>query len=96
MTQTLVIYDNEGYIISKSQGFPPLREPIGIPFLWIEVPSNKYLKGVGEIGVDVSVTPNVAILDDVKPSEIELLNLRLSQQEDALIEIANLVVGAVR
>ena len=87
----LVIHDAEGYILSKSEGFPSLREPVGVPFLWAEVPEGKFLKGIGEIGVDVSVTPHIAILEDVPPTEIEKLNDKVKQQENAIVELAELL-----
>ncbi len=31
--KALIIYDNEGYIISQRSGQPLPREPIGVPFL---------------------------------------------------------------
>lgn len=71
--KTLIIYDNEGFILSIRSGDPKPREPIGVPFLWTEIPGDKQLKHVGEIGVDVSVSPHQPILDDIPKSEIEQL-----------------------
>lgn len=68
---TLIIYDKTGYIISTMAG--SIREPIGIPFLWVEIPTGKQLKITDGIGIDVSVTPHQAILEDIPPSDIEAL-----------------------
>lgn len=78
--KNLIIHDNEGYILTIAGGQPVPREPIGVPFLWVEVPVGKRLKSVGEIGVDVSVTPHQAILEDIPPTEIEILK----SQNDSL------------
>ena len=67
----LIIYDNTGYIISARTGTPPLYEPQGIPFIWAEIPIGKRIKLTNGIGVDVRVTPNVAILEDIPLTEIE-------------------------
>ncbi len=91
MPQTLIIYDEGGYIISKSSGHPIPREPVGVPFLWVDVPKGKYLKNIGEIGIDVSVTPHVPILEDIPPSEVDILREKMSQQENALVELAELI-----
>lgn len=69
--QTLVIYDSTGYVITQMSG--SVREPVGIPFLWIEVPEGKRIKLTDGIGVDVSVTPHQVILEDIPPTELEEL-----------------------
>jgi len=80
--QTLIIYDNSGYIIDMISGVPLPREPQGVPFLWVEVPTGKQIKITNGIGVDVSVTPNVAILEDIPPTETEILQADLLSQSD--------------
>lgn len=71
--KTLIIYDNEGYILSTRQGQPAPREPIGVPFLNVEVPEGKRIKITDGIGVDVSKTPHELMLEDIPSSEIEQL-----------------------
>ena len=71
--KTLIIYDNEGYIISMRQGQPSPRVPVGVPYLEVEIPQGKQLKITDGIGVDVSVTPHQVILEDIPPTEIEEL-----------------------
>ncbi|MEC0092897.1 hypothetical protein [Paenibacillus macquariensis] len=85
---TLVIYDGTGYIISQMNG--DVREPIGLPFLWIEVPEKKRL-----VSVDVSVTPNVPIFEDVPLTEIEQLRLETAQGNAELFEMVLLLTGGV-
>lgn len=76
---TLVIYDSTGYIISQASG--SVREPIGIPFLWVEMPQGKQIKITNGIGIDVSITPNVVILEDIPKSEMQLLQEKISEME---------------
>jgi len=69
---TLVIYDATGYIIQQMSG--SVREPVGIPFLWIEVPEGKIVQSV-----DVSATPHVPVFVDL-PETPEEKMLKLEQQ----------------
>lgn len=82
---TLLIYDSAGYIIAQMSG--SVREPQGIPFIWVEVPAGKRIKITDGIGVDVSVTPNVAFLEDIPPTEIESLRLEMAQANTELFEM---------
>lgn len=79
---TLVIYDNEGNIFSKVTGDYLIPQG-GIQFLEIEIPDNKILTGI-----DVTVTPHQAILDDLPISEVETLK---QQVNDLNIAMANLM-----
>lgn len=83
---TQIIYDDTGFIISQMQS-SDLREPVGIPFLMVEIPEDKYL-----IGVDVSVTPNVPVYEDLPKSETQLLQ---EQVNDLNLAMAALMGGAV-
>ena len=83
--RTLIIYDETGFIISIRSGEPQPREPIGIPFLWVEIPEGKQIKMTDGIGVDVSVTPNQVILEDVPKSEVQVLKERQDATEQALL-----------
>jgi hypothetical protein len=77
MEQWLIVYDTTGYILDQKQG--NVREPVGIPFLWIEVPVGKMLTGI-----DVSVTPNVPIFTDYPKTEIELLKEQVVSLQEAI------------
>lgn len=68
MTKTLFIYDAEGIILSQQSGQPSPRLPVGVPYIYEEVPEGQQVTGV-----DVSVTPHKLILEDIPPSEIEQL-----------------------
>jgi hypothetical protein len=79
---TLLIYDNTGYIISLMSG--SVREPQGIPFIWAEIPAGKQIKITDGIGVDVSVTPNVATLENIPKTVEEINTERIASAEDAI------------
>lgn len=76
--QTLIIYDNTGYVIGIHGGEPAPREPIGIPFLWVDIPEGRQLKINNGIGVNVSVTPHQVILEDIPPSKVETLESQVA------------------
>lgn len=72
--QTLIIYDSEGFILSQMSG--DVREPIGIPFMWVEVPEGKYITGV-----DVSGEEHIAIFAEHPKSEADMLKERMIEAE---------------
>lgn len=67
--KTILIYDANGYYISSVGGSPSAKEPVGVPFMWIDVPDGKRIKiePDGKV-VDVSVTPHMIELEDVSRS----------------------------
>ena len=71
---TLVIYDQKGTLISLRSGEPQPNEPVGVPFLWAEIPEKKYI-----ISVDVSVVPHEPVFEDYPKSDIDILK---EQQAD--------------
>ena len=85
--KTLIIYDADGYLLDTRSGEPAPREPIGVPFLWVDIPEGKRIKITDGIGIDVSVTPHQVILEDVPPSEIESLRLEMAQSNTELFEM---------
>lgn len=86
--KTLIVHDNAGYILSIRSGEPLPREPKDVPFLWVEIPEGKRLKITDGIGVDVSVTPHQVILEDIPPSEIDILKQQNHELQLALVELA--------
>lgn len=76
--KTLIIYDNEGYILATRQGQPAPREPIGVPFLNVVIPEGKRIKITDGIGVDVSKPPHEVILEDIPPTDIDQLREELN------------------
>lgn len=81
---TLIIYDAEGYIIQQITG--SYRVPVGVPYLEIEVPDNKRT-----LKVDVNSTPNAVIFEDIPPSEVEKLNTKVAEQEQAILELTMMI-----
>lgn len=93
--KTLIIYDEQGYILSARSGQPAPREPQGVPFLWADIPDNKRIKTTDGIGVDVSKTPHEVILEDVPPSEIDLLKEENVVMKQSMAELAELILGGM-
>lgn len=91
--KTLVIYDNLGYVFSIVSSTSELREPVGVPFLLIDIPEGKHIKVTDGIGVDVSVSPHQVILEDIPPTEVDTLKQQVTELQDALVEIAEMVAG---
>lgn len=92
---TLIVHDNTGYIFSTISGDPLAREPQGIPFLWVDIPEGKRIKITDGIGVDVSVTPHQVILEDIPPSEVDLLKEETIKMKESMAELAELVLGGI-
>lgn len=92
--KTLIIYDSQGYIISNITG--SYRVPTGVPFLEVEIPQGKQIKYTNGIGVDVSVTPHEVILEDIPPSEMELLKTENQQIKQSMAELAELILGGMQ
>jgi hypothetical protein len=90
MTKTLIIHDDTGYIISVRSGEPIPREPIGVPFLWADIPQGKQIKITDGIGVDVSVTPHQAILEDIPKSKTDILEEENLTLKMAVAELAEM------
>lgn len=82
---TLIIYDETGYIILQMSG--SVREPVGIPFMWVDVPEGKRA-----ISVDVSGETHIPIFEDLPKSEIQLLREENLEIKLALAELAELIL----
>lgn len=87
--KTLIIYDRQGYIISNITG--SYRVPTGVPFLEVEIPAGKQIKYTNGIGVDVTKTPHQVILEDVPPSETEVLKQQMAMQEQAIADLTTYI-----
>lgn len=85
--ETLIIYDNTGYIISQMSG--AVREPVGIPSLWVEVPQGKYI-----VGVDTTGEEHQPIYEVYPKNDSELINERLDSITIALAEVIGGVANA--
>ena len=82
---TLIIYDETGYIILQMSG--SVREPVGIPFLWVEIPQGKRI-----VSMDVSGETHTPVFEDLPKSEVQLLQ---EQVNDLNVAMAALMGGAV-
>lgn len=89
LMQTLVIYDNTEFIISQMSG--DVREPVGIPFMWLEVPEGKYI-----VGVDITGEEHEPIYEEyyTPKSETDLLSERVDNLTVALAEVIGGVTNA--
>lgn len=76
-TRVLVLYDDTGYVISTMSG--SVREPVGIKFIWVDVP-------VGCRVLSVNITdPNdhKAVLSDPPRDIIAEKLAELSEKQDS-------------
>lgn len=87
--KTLIIYDAQGYVLSNITG--SYRVPAGVPFLEVTIPERKQIKYTNGIGVDVSVTPHQVILEDIPPSETEVLKQQMAMQEQAIADLTTYI-----
>lgn len=88
---TLVIYDNEGYLISSISG-DYLRLPVGVPYILTEIPEGKRIKIVDGICVDFSGEEASLMLEDIPKTEIEELRDYIDELEIAMIDLASMII----
>lgn len=88
MVKTLIIYDNQGQIYSQITG-SFIAPQGGLQYLEVEIPQGKQISSV-----NTTVTPHKPIIEDIPPSETDLLKKRIEEQELALIELASIIGGA--
>jgi hypothetical protein len=60
----LIIYDNEGYVISQATG--DVRTPVGVPYMLVEVPTKKYIERIDVI----DPLNHVPVFADIAKSEV--------------------------
>lgn len=82
---TIIIYDNTGTIIMQASG--SMREPVGVPFIWVDVPQGQYAESI-----DVSGEVHVPVFVDLPKSETQLLQEQVADLNQA---IAAIIGGAV-
>ena len=85
---TLIIYDDTGFIISQMAG--DVREPEGIPFMWVEIPQGKRL-----VGIDTTKEKHEPIFKDMPKSEVEILREQVTMQEQAILELSMMIGGTM-
>lgn len=83
--KTLILYDNNGKIYLEVSGTYSVPQG-GIQFIETEIPIGKILKGI-----DVSVTPNAPIFEDIPKTEIELLKEQIDSLTQANAELTGIV-----
>lgn len=66
MNKIVLIYDNTGDILGQRPEY--YKKPIGVPFIIVEVPQNKYV-----VGVNVSGKEHLPIFQDREKTGIDLL-----------------------
>lgn len=82
---TLVIYDNTGYIIQQISG--SIREPQGgVQFIWVEIPEGKRL-----VSIDTTKTPHTVVLGDIPKTEMQLAQERIASLEQSNAELTTLI-----
>ncbi|OOM78622.1 hypothetical protein CLPUN_18490 [Clostridium puniceum] len=79
--KTLILYDNTGYIYLQIRDSENRLPQGGIQFLEIEIPEGKTLKSI-----DVTVTPNVPVYEDIPLTEIEKVNTQMTTILKSLIK----------
>lgn len=79
--KTLIIYDMTGRIIAQIPG--SYTVPVGIPYLEVEIPKDSY-----PTSVNVSVTPNVVVYENIPKSDIERQIASLKDTIDTLVASA--------
>jgi len=72
--KTLIIYNNTGYAYQQITGSYTVPEKIS--FLETEIPDGKILTSI-----DMSVTPNVAIVADTPLTDIEIADAKIATLE---------------
>lgn len=75
--QTLIVYDNSGTIYFQAAG--NVTQPIGIPFIVVDVPPGKLA-----ISVDVSGETHVPVLVDLPKTQVEIELEQVKQDNEML------------
>lgn len=79
---TLIIYDNDGRIFTQITGNYALPQG-GVQYLEVQIPEGKRIKS--GIGVDTSVTPHQAILEDIPKTDVQLLKEQVADLQYELM-----------
>ena len=75
---TLIIYDDKGKVFLQLTG-DYLTPQGGVQFLELIIPAGKRIKSV-----DVTVMPNVAILEDIPKTETQMLQDKIQATQEAI------------
>jgi len=74
--KTLILYDNTGYIYLQMTSSTYRAPQGGINYLEVEIPEGKLITGV-----DLTVTPNVAVFEDIPQTDIEIADAKIATLE---------------
>lgn len=77
----LAVHDTTGRLLMMESGTIAPKEPVGVPFIWVEVPEGKMLESI-----NVSTKPATPIFIDLPISD----SVRISELEET---VANLLMG---
>ena len=80
---TLIIYDTTGHLIQVMAG--DVREPVGIPFLWVEVPSGKRV-----VNVDVTSETHIPVFVDLPKTTQDEVNELKTENAALIMQVASL------
>jgi hypothetical protein len=78
--EVLAVYDATGRIIYQGSG--DMYEPVGIPFVWIEVPTGKILKSI-----DTSKENHEPVFENLPKTELDNVKEQLVAIQIALAEV---------
>jgi len=78
---TLIIYDNKGNIYLTMSGTYLVPQG-GVQYLEVEIPAGKIITGV-----NVKVTPNIPVYEDIPKTDIEIANEKIDLMQKALDEL---------
>lgn len=79
--KVLVIYDNNGGIISQMLG--NIKEPVIDTKLWVEIPEEKVLKKI-----DISSKPHLPIFEEAPKHGVRKLEIKMKEQEKTIANLA--------
>lgn len=86
--KTLIIYDNEGYIIQQITG--TYRKPVGLPFIEVEIPINKYAE-------KIDMSTNTVVYKDLPKTEFELQKLEIEKLKKDIADLTmELAAGGIK
>lgn len=78
--RTLIVYDNNGYVFYSAIG--DVQEPVGVPFMWVEVEEGKYVTSV-----DVSGAVHVPVFEEIQKSERQQMDELKSTLESLVFQL---------
>lgn len=77
----LAIYDMEGYVLDSKEG-STLREPVGVPFMRVTIPTGKRLKSF-----DVTQNPHLPVFEDEKQTGAQALENKVNLMQKAIDDL---------